>query len=148
MSDPWAALESTLNPEPAFYVQPPDGRRDWPEIARQATLFCVMRLAAPRVFGMAVPNAGKRNPRTARREGIRSGAFDTIWHWRAGLIAYVEMKGYDSRGRPGTLSDNQVEFGNRMTELGVPCACFFDPYDAAEWLREQGFPVAEVRRAA
>lgn len=144
----FADLESTLDPNPHFYVQAPDGRKDWREIERQATLFNVMRLAAPRVFGIAFPNAGKRNPFNAKREGIKGGAFDTLWHWRPKLIAYVEMKGYDGNGRPGKLQRNQVEFGNRMVELGIPCACFFCPYAAAEWLRDQGFPVAEIRRAA
>lgn len=144
----WGSIESSLLPEPAFYVQAPDGRKDWAELDRQATLFSVMRMAAPRVFGIAFPNAGKRNPWKAKREGIKGGAFDTLWHWRPRLIAYVEMKGYDSAGRPGKLQPNQIDFGNRMTELGIACACFFDPYDAADWLRDQGFPVAEVRRAA
>ncbi|MBT2133963.1 hypothetical protein KK137_06415 [Croceibacterium sp. LX-88] len=142
----WAdELETSLSPKPQFLVEMPDGIRDWTEIGRQTTLFSVMRMAAPKVFGMAVPNAGKRNPMQARREGIRSGAFDTVWHSYPRLIAYVEMKGYDSRGRAGSLSTNQIEFGNRMTALGIPCGCFFDPCSAVSWLREQGFPVTEVR---
>lgn len=134
--------------QPQFFVEPPDGKRNWPELQRQATLFQVMLYNAPRVYGYAVPNAGKRNPWKARKEGIRAGIFDTHWQWQAPLHAYVEMKGYDARGRPGKLSEDQIRFGNRMVELGVPCACFFDPYAAAAWLREQGFPVAEFRHAA
>ena len=34
----WADLESTLRPVPDFYVEAPDGRKDWAEIDRQATL--------------------------------------------------------------------------------------------------------------
>jgi hypothetical protein len=143
----WDALESSLNPEPQFFVQAPDGRRDWPEIDRQSALFKIMHAAAPRVLGFAIPNAGKRNPHRARREHILGGVFDTQWLWR-GMTAFVELKGFDARGRAGTLQTNQIEFGNRCVELGIPCAMFFCPFAAAEWLREQGFPVAEVRRAA
>lgn len=132
---------------PRFFVQPPDGRKDWPEIARQQALFQVMLYAAPKVYGFAVPNAGKRNPARARREGIKAGVFDTAWHW-TNLTAYVELKGYDARGRAGTLSADQIRFGNRMVDLGIPCACFFSPHAAADWLREQGFPIAEIRRVA
>lgn len=144
----WGALETTLEPKPQFFVQAPDGRKDWPEIARQGALFKVMRAAAPRVLGFAIPNAGKRNPVKARAEHILGGVFDTVWHWRGQLTAYVELKGYDARGRAGTLQRNQIEFGNRCVEIGIPCACFFSPYDAADWLRDQGFPVAGVRHAA
>jgi hypothetical protein len=142
----WADLETTLAPDPVFFVQAPDGRKDWAETPRQTTLFKTMRMAAPRVFGFPIPNAGKRNPRTARREGIMAGVFDTVWHWRDNLTAYVEIKGYTKAGRPGQLSDAQIDFGNRMTVLGYPVACFFDPFDAADWLREQGFPVGSFTR--
>lgn len=142
----WADLESELHPTPEFLVQAPDGRRDWAETPRQTTLFRVMHMAAPRVLGYAVPNAGKRNPLQARREGIMAGVFDTRWEWRDGLTAAVELKGYDKRGRAGKLSDAQVEWGNRMHQLGYPVACFFDPYDAADWLRSLGFPVGRFTR--
>lgn len=140
----WDDLESSLSPAPLFHVQGPDGRKDWGETARQATLFRLMHLAAPRVVGFAIPNAGKRNPLQARREGIVAGVFDTQFLWR-GLTAFVELKGYDRRGRPGTLSTAQVEWGNRLVALDVPCAMFFDPYTAVAWLRGLGFPIAALR---
>lgn len=144
----WADLAEDLNPEPAFYVQAPDGRKDWPELKRQGAFLKLMRAAAPRVLVYPNVNAGKRNPVRARAEGIRAGVFDLTILWRRNLIAYIELKGYTAAGRSGQLSDEQIRFGNRLVELDVPCACFFDPYDAVEWLRECGFPVAEVRRAA
>ena len=144
----WAHLEVELSPEPQFFVQAPDGRKDWAETPRQTALFKTMRMAAPRVLGFPIPNAGKRNPMQARREGIMAGVFDTQWIWRDNLTAWVELKGYTKGGRPGQLSDQQIEFGNRLTVLGVPCACFFDPYDAIDWLRGLGFPIREVNRAA
>ena len=130
---------------PEFFVQAPDGARQFSEIDRQKMLFNLMRATAPRVLGFAIPNAGKRNPAKARKEGILGGVFDTQWCWRDGLTAFVEMKGYDTRGRAGKLSDAQIEWGNRMVALGHHAACFFDPYAAVAWLREQGFPIREVR---
>jgi hypothetical protein len=145
MADPalFASLESDLNPRPEFYVDPPDGRRDWPEIQRQATLFRLMHQLAPRIVGFAVPNAGKRNPFNARREGVVAGVFDTQWCWRDGLSAWIEMKGYTSAGRAGLLSDAQIAWGNRMAALGHRVACFYDPYAAVDWLRDQGFPIRD-----
>jgi hypothetical protein len=145
----WDRLESPPDDlTPRFLAEPPDGRKDWPEIARQQTLFEMMQYAAPKAYGFAVPNAGKRNPARARREGIRAGVFDTEWHAPGPLTAYIEFKGYDASGRAGTLSNDQIRFGNRMVGLGIPCACFFSPSKAVEWLRAQGFPVREVRDAA
>lgn len=144
----WGSLESPLNPTPAFFVEAPDGKRDWPEIDRQATFRKLLRAAAPRVMAEANANAGKRNPRLALKEGIRGGVFDLTVKWRHPLIAWVEFKGYTKAGRAGALSDKQIEWGNRMVELGYPVACFFSPYSALDWLREQGFPVAETRDAA
>lgn len=142
----WQSLESPLDPEPAFLVEAPDDRREWPEIDRQATFLQLMRHAAPRVVVYANANAGKRARHVARKEGIRSGVFDVVCIWRGPLIAYIEFKGWSGkRPRAGQLSRNQIEFGNRMVELGIPAACFFSPHNALNWLREQGFPIAEVR---
>lgn len=141
-------LERTLAPVPQFYVQAPDQRRDWTEIQRQGTLLKLMRSAAPRVLVYPNMNAGKRNPAKARAEGAYAGVFDLTVVFRRNLIAYLEMKGFTKAGRAGQLSHQQIEFGNRLVELGVPCASFFCPYAAIDWLREQGFPVAGVRHAA
>jgi len=140
----WSDLESPLEPVPEFYVEPPDGRKDWREIDRQATFMRIMSFAASRVLVYANANAGKRARHVARKEGILSGVHDLTCVWK-GRIAWIEMKGYDGRGRPGTLSHRQVEFGNRVTQLGWPCACFYSPYAAAEWLRDQGFPVGNFK---
>lgn len=139
--------DESLHPEPLFFVETPDGRRDWTELNRVVAFRQFMRMAAPKVLIFANANAGKRNPMQARREGIVAGVFDYTAH-AIGRTAYLEFKGYSKAGRPGVLSDNQVEFGNRMHRFGIPCACFFSPHRAVDWLREQGFPVAEVRDAA
>lgn len=136
----FAALETALNAAPIFPVEAPDGDRARSEIARQVTLFGTMRMAAPTVLGFAIPNAGKRNPVQAKKEGIMGGAFDTEWHWDTGA-AWIELKGYDARGRAGTLSQSQIDWGNRMHRLGKPVACFFDPLAAVRWLASLGAPV-------
>lgn len=142
----WADMETPLVQTPDFYVQAPDGARQWSEIDRQQMLFNLMRSAAPRVVGWAIPNAGKRNPSKARKEGIRGGVFDTQWAWRHPVTAWVEMKGYDAAGRAGKLSPQQIDWGNDMVRLGHHVACFFDPYAAVAWLRDRGFPVRQVVR--
>lgn len=140
--------DEPLTEAPLFYCEAPDCRKDWPEIDRQVTFFNLMRHAAPGVAVWATANAGKRNPMQARREGIKSGVFDVQCVADRPLLALIEFKGYDARGRPGKLSDNQIRFGNRMHRYSVPVACFFSPHRAVDWLREHGFPVAEVRDAA
>jgi len=144
----WASLESTLDPEPLFPTEAPDGRKDWTELSRQVEFRGLMRNLAPQVLVFANANAGKRNPAQARREGILGGVFDLSIEWKDGLHAYVEFKGYSKAGRAGKLATTQIEFGNRLVELGVPCAQFFSPMSAVDWLREQGFPIAQVRNAA
>lgn len=144
----WGALEQPLHMWPEFHVGPPDRRRDWPEIQRQATLFRLMHQLAPRVAGFAIPNGGKRAPFVARREGIVKGVFDTQWCWQAPLTAWVELKGYEKSGKPGTLSDEQVAWGNRMHALGHHVACFYCPYAAVDWLRDLGFPIRDYTAPA
>lgn len=151
----WADMETPLVQAPDFYVQAPDGARQWSEIDRQQMLFNLMRSAAPRVLGFAIPNAGKRNPSKAKKEGIMGGVFDTQWCWQDGLTAFVEMKGYSASTNritgkvtysAGALEKNQIDWGNRMVALGHHVACFFDPYAAVAWLRDRGFPVRQVVR--
>lgn len=129
--------------EPIFHVEPPDGVRDWSEIARQRKFLNLLTYCAPDVFVFARPNAGKRNPRLARLEGIKAGGFDVECVWNHGR-ADIEFKGY-SGGQANRIThkDNaaQVRWGNRMTRLGHRVACFFDPFAAAMWLAEQGAPV-------
>lgn len=137
----WGALESPLDPTPQFFVQAPDGRKDWPEIKRQAEFRRLIHMLGPRILVYPIPNAGKRNPWAARKEGILAGVFDMRIEWRAPLTAVIEFKGYDARGRAGQLSDAQIEYGNRMVELGWHAACFFCPVAALDWLRGLGFPV-------
>lgn len=128
-----------------FPVQSPDGRRDVGELTRQVQFRKLMAaLARSRIMVAATPNAGIRNPRQARLEGIRAGLFDVRIAW-AGGQADIEFKGYDKRGRAGCLSQAQVDWGNDMLDLGHHVACFFDPVAAVAWLRGLGCPLREAR---
>ena len=138
------ALETTLNPTPRFPVELPDGRKDWAEIDRQATLLGLMRTGGFKGLVFAIPNAGKRNPRLAKKEGIMGGVFD-LQAWWTGGFASPEMKGYGKSGRAGSLSKPQIEWGNRMHDMGWPVACFFDPYNAYDWLRSVGAPLRHIQ---
>lgn len=141
----WTHLETSLAPEPQFYCEAPDDRRDWAEIDRQATFFATLRLRGPRVLAYANANAGKRARHVAGKEGILSGVFDVTCVWRD-RAAWIEFKGWSGKKqkRRGALDTPQIEFGNRLVELGQACACFFDPHAAVDWLAEQGFPIARA----
>ena len=143
----WGALESTLDPVPDFPVQAPDGVKTWTELQRQTTLLRLIHMAGSRVPVWAQANAGKRNPMQARREGIVAGVFDLQFAWRGPLTAFVEMKGYTKAGRAGSLSRQQIEWGNRLHALGHHVACFYCPYAALDWLRSIGFPIANIEIA-
>ena len=143
LSDTFAAMENGFDEQPRFLVEPPDGRTHLAELPRQTSLFGLMRIAGPSVEMRALPNAGKRNPAQARKEGIRAGLFDVGVWWNRGH-AVLEMKGY-SGGRPGKLSSAQIEFGNRLFDMGHHVACFFTPETAVQWLALIGAPVRPLR---
>lgn len=136
------ALESD-DAEPLFTVEPPDGRRLIAELPRQRTFLNLLTYCAPEVWAFAVPNAGKRNPRMARLEGIEAGCFDVRCIWNHGQ-ADIEFKGY-SGGQANKITHAknaaQVRWGNRMTRAGHRVACFFDERRAIAWLADQGAPV-------
>lgn len=129
----------TLAPVPAFPVEAPDGRRDWTELQRQSAFIKEMKVIAPDVMIYANANAGKRNPRQAKREGIVGGVFDLTVTWDGGS-AWCEFKGYTKAGRAGKLSAAQIDWGNKMHARGKPVACFFTPAACVAWLRDLGAP--------
>ncbi len=147
------ALECTLDPVPVFPVEAPDGRKDLPEIDRQAMFVAWMKKNAPGIEVHANPNAGKRGFKaqaTAKKEGIKAGVFDVTvaWDIRHSTIpdarcsvAWPEFKGYDAAGRAGALSKPQIEWGNAMFARGFPVACFFSARSCVAWLRSLGAPI-------
>lgn len=144
MNFAWADLESALNAPPRFFVQEPDGRKDWSEEKRQEAFFAGLHRAGPKCMAHHIKNEGKYNYAKAKRGGVVSGVFDIRVDAERPLSAVVEFKGYTKAGRPGKLSQSQIDWGNCMLDRGWLVGCFFDPFDALEWLRRNGFPIAKI----
>ena len=139
----WTALESPLSEPPRFYVQAPDGIKDWSEDARQVAFFTMLHRVAPKVMAHHIKNEGNYNHAKAAKSGVVSGVLDIGVYGEFPLAAVIEMKGYTKAGVAGKLSPQQIKWGNKLFDRGWPVACFFCPYAALRWLREQGFPVGE-----
>ena len=137
----WASLEAD-DRQPLFPVEPPDGERHLTELDRVSAFRRLMHMHAPTVAFYPNANAGKRSRYQASREGIVAGVFDYTIAWAAPNAVWLEFKGYDASGRPGSLSGAQIEWGNRMARLGHRVACFFRPESALAWLASCGAPVA------
>lgn len=144
----WQDLETSLNAPPRFFVQPPDGRKDWTEEARQIAFFNTLGRFGRGLVAYHPKNEGAHNYMRAKRNGVRPGVFDIRVDGLRPLSAVIEMKGYTKAGRAGVLSQAQIDYGNTMLDLGWLTACFFDPYDAVDWLRGNGFPIVSFARAA
>lgn len=142
----WADLETALDEAPRFFVQAPDGRKDWSEEKRQETFFATLHRAAPKVMAHHIKNEGRYNHAKAKRGGVVAGVFDVRLDAERPMSAAIELKGYQKSGRPGVLSQAQIDWGNAMLDRGWLVACFFDPFDALDWLRRNGFPIAEICR--
>jgi hypothetical protein len=143
LADLLSITDALEREEPLFHVEAPDGRKTLAELPRQRSFLNLLIYCAPEVLASAIPNAGKRNPRLAKLEGIRAGLFDVHCAWNHG-DAWIEFKGYTS-GSPNKITHAknaaQVGWGNRMTRLGHRVACFFDERAALVWLESLGAPV-------
>lgn len=112
------------------------------ELAEQQAFRKRLYYAAPSVFVVAVPNAARRTvweARRAKQEGLAAGFPDLICLWPGG-IAFVEMK----RTKGGTVSDNQAEWIERLTDYGFPAAVCRGADAAIAFLREAGAPIREA----
>lgn len=94
---------------------------------------------------VAVPNGTQRTAWSAinaKREGMKSGFPDGMAIWPGG-IAFVEVK-----ARSGSLSENQIDWLNRLTRMGHKAGCFRSVESLATWLAQQGAPLASAAVAA
>lgn len=108
------------------------------EIAIQTLFRSRMRIMAPGVSIIAVPNAAKRTQwaaQRAKREGLAKGFVDLIALAPGGKVAFLEMK--TAKGR---VSESQSEWQERLIGMGFPCGVFRDADTAVEFLRANGFP--------
>lgn len=108
------------------------------EIEIQTLFRSRMRIMAPGVSIVAIPNASKRTrwaAQRAKREGLAKGFVDLIALAPGGKVAFLEMK-----AAKGRLSESQSEWQDRLTGMGFPCGVFRDADSAVEFLRSHGFP--------
>jgi hypothetical protein len=139
-------LETALNEKPLFLCEEPDGRKDLSEHARQSWFVQFMRKCNPHIEVHANMNHGARFQPKAIREGMVPGVFDMTIAWDCegvvgSTVCWAEFKGYEKSGRVGTLSQNQIDWGNSMHRKGFAVACFFSGKSLIAWLRECGAPV-------
>lgn len=96
-----------------------------------------LRIIAPAVAMVAIPNAARRGPaaiRQAKLEGMASGFPDVVCLWAGGL-AFIEFK------RPGgRVSDNQAEWIERLARWGRPAKVCYGTDEAMAFLRSCGAP--------
>jgi len=129
-----------------FSYQPPREAEPGTEAQIQARLIAALRLRAPSVRVVSVPNEGLRSVGAAARlraTGMRAGFPDLIVLGPDGRCAFLEMK-----ARGGSLSKEQVGWCFWLAQMGFPVAVFRDHMAACEWLRSLGFPVLAARVAA
>jgi hypothetical protein len=96
------------------------------------------RIMAPGVSIVAVPNAAKRTQwaaQRAKREGMAAGFPDILCFWKGPGVAAIEFKAH-----AGKLSANQIEWLDRLTEIGIPATVSRDADHAVEFLRQAGAP--------
>jgi hypothetical protein len=92
----------------------------------------------PGVSIVAVPNAAKRSQwaaQRAKREGMAAGFPDILCFWKGPGVAAIEFKAH-----AGKLSANQIEWLDRLTEMGIPATVSRDADHAVEFLRQAGAP--------
>ena len=125
----------------------------WPEEERQAAFIAYLLKTSSKVTARAIRNEGKRGfkeQRSMKRTGLLAGTFDTVifWDYRDATsddcprsVASIEFKGFDAKGRPGKLSQPQIEYGNDLFRKGHAVGCFYTAAAALDFLRRLGAPV-------
>jgi hypothetical protein len=92
--------------------------RRHPERDLQFAVMKYLRVAAPNVEAIHIPNGGYRRKIEAallKGMGVKAGVGDILLMWRPGQLAFIELK--SAKGR---LSPDQQAFSIRMTELEIP----------------------------
>lgn len=107
------------------------------ELAVQIAFRNRMRIMAPAVMLVAIPNEGKRSSWEAikrNREGLYPGFPDMMALWD-GKVAFLEFK-----TGSGTLSDAQIDCLNGLVRRNFVVGVFRHEDTAVEWLRDHGAP--------
>jgi hypothetical protein len=119
-----------------WFIEPKD-RDPMPEVKRQALFLSRLKVLAPEVDALAIPNAGKSTEweRLQRyREGARRGALDLVICWNRGVM-FAEFK--NGTGMP---SRDQRERLNRYYRMGHHCGVYRQPDTLLAHLRDLGAP--------
>jgi hypothetical protein len=119
-----------------WFIEPKD-KDPASEIKRQLLFLSRLKILAPAVDALAIPNAGKSTDwqRIQRwREGARRGALDLVITWKTDVF-FAEFK--DGDGMP---SKDQRERLNRYYRMGHKCGVYRNPDTLLEHLRGLGAP--------
>ena len=122
-----------------FHVDPRDVADTGDELSIQVRLRKELKLLAPKVALVAVPNGAQRTvwaAMKAKQEGLQAGFPDCVLIWPEGGIAFAEIK-----ARAGELSEAQHVWLNWLTKAGHHCGVFRSSRTCIEWLQGLGAPV-------
>ncbi len=121
-----------MTPRHAFHVDPRNAQGAQDELSVQVEFRRKMRMEAPRVILVAVPNAGRRSlweARQRKREGMTKGFPDLI-ALVDGRAAFLEFK-----SGTGALSEAQIDTCNQLVRESFPVGVFRSADSAVAWLR-------------
>lgn len=136
-----AAFDHLEEQDEPWFIEAKD-KDPAPEIKRQALFLSRLKILAPSVDAVAIPNAGKNTDweRLQRhREGARAGALDLILTWKpTGTdrgVFFAEFK--NGTNMPDA---NQRERLNRYFRMAHGCGVYRNPDTLLDHLRAAGAP--------
>lgn len=97
-----------------------------------------MKVKAPNVMLVGIPNAGRRTAWEARErmaEGMVPGFPDMLALYQGRTF------GLEFKSKTGTVSDKQIDCLNKLVRHDFPVGVFRSAETAMEWLRGHGVPV-------
>lgn len=112
-----------------------------PEQELQKAVMQHLKVVAPHVLALHIPNGGKRSPiegRIFKSLGVMAGAPDILLLWAQGKCAFIELKAGTKKNR---LQPSQEAFGLRCFDLGIPWAVATSVNEVVDYLRAWGAPV-------
>lgn len=127
-----------------FHVDPRNTQGPTDELVTQTTFRRRMRMEAPGVMLVAVPNAGKRTAWERRQraaEGLTPGFPDMMALFDKTAL-FLEFK-----SGTGALSNVQIDCLNRLAAQGFAVGVFRSADTATDWVRGH-LPHAFISRAA
>jgi len=115
-----------------FHVDPPTVADEGDEHGIQVRLLNRLRMVAPRLRILAIPNQGQRSAYgniRMKAEGLHKGTWDLL-AMADGELAWAELK-----TRTGQLKPEQIDFGNWLVNNGFRGGVFRSVDTAERWFR-------------